>query len=202
MKKAVIFAVILSLVAAGAVFAAAQKTDKDQDVQAASVASQADPQAVPAEGKQAEVATATVETVKLAGEEINWQVISGGGSMNGISDNYRLSGTLGQTAVGDGIYGSNKIHHGFWQIFVAGGCCDTPGDANNDGSCNIGDVVYLGNYVFRSAECPTNPPVGCPPECMQEGDANADGGVNIGDAVYIGNYVFRPATSPAPSCGP
>jgi hypothetical protein len=83
------------------------------------------------------------------------------------------------------------------------GCCDTPGDANNDGTCNLGDEVYLGNLIFRPDVCDINPPIGCPPECPAEGDANADGLVNIGDDVFLGNFIFRPPpVSPFPECGP
>ena len=81
-----------------------------------------------------------------------------------------------------------------------GYCCETPGDANNDGGCNIGDAVYLANYVFNAAACATNYPIGCPPLCPPQGDANADGNINIGDAVFINNFVFRPAVSPEPTC--
>ncbi|MCK5125946.1 MAG: S8 family serine peptidase [candidate division Zixibacteria bacterium] len=61
------------------------------------------------------------------------------------------------------------------------------GDANYDGQVNVGDAVYIINYVFRG---------GPPPQKMAEGDANCDGDVNIGDAVYIINYVFRGGTEP------
>ncbi len=92
-----------------------------------------------------------------------------------------------------------------YEISSQESCCDAPGDANNDGACNIGDEVYLGNYIFRPGQC-DNPPgntIGCPPECVPEGDANADGAVNIGDEVFLGNYIFRPPpVSPAPECGP
>ena len=83
-------------------------------------------------------------------------------------------------------------------------CCVTPGDANHDGACNIGDVVYINNYIYHSLECDVPPGnlVGCPPECAAEGDANADGEVNVGDQVYLINYIFRSQTSPAPVCGP
>lgn len=82
-------------------------------------------------------------------------------------------------------------------------CCDTPGDANNDGLCNIGDEVFLGNFIFRSDRCEINPPIGCPPECGPKGDANGDGSINVADEVYLGNFIFRPPpVSPLPVCGP
>lgn len=61
------------------------------------------------------------------------------------------------------------------------------GDANHDGNVNVGDAVYLVNYIFRS---------GPPPAYLAEGDANGDCNVNIGDAVYLVNYIFRGGPSP------
>jgi len=73
-----------------------------------------------------------------------------------------------------------------------GDACDAAyvcGDANGDGSVNVGDAVYIINYVFRGGPAPV--PFGA-------GDANCDGSVNVGDAVYIINYVFR--GGPVPCC--
>ncbi len=75
------------------------------------------------------------------------------------------------------------------------------GDANGDDAVNIGDVVYIGNHVFRNGECAINPPIGCPPDPYEAGDVNCDGSVNIGDGVYLGNVVFRPGSpEPCASC--
>ena len=62
------------------------------------------------------------------------------------------------------------------------------GDANNDTSVIISDVVYLVNYVFRGGPAPE------PYEFV--GDANCDGVVDIIDAVYIVNYLFRGGPAP------
>jgi hypothetical protein len=62
------------------------------------------------------------------------------------------------------------------------------GDANGDKELNVGDVVFLINYVFRD---------GPAPDPIEYGDANADGDANIGDAVYIINFIFRNGPSPA-----
>ncbi len=72
----------------------------------------------------------------------------------------------------------------------SGGCCDTPGDANDDGSANVGDAVYLISYIFKGGPAPI---------CLDEGDANGDCGVNVGDAVYMISYVFK--GGPPPVCG-
>jgi hypothetical protein len=134
-----------------------------------------------------------------AGEQIKWQVISGGGAVNGSSTNFKLSGTVGQTAVGTGSSTGYILRHGFWQSF---GACDCrPGDANNDGSKNVGDAVYLISYVFKGGAAPT-PYVKC------SGDANGDCSANVGDAVYMISYVFKGGAPPVncdtwlSTCGP
>jgi hypothetical protein len=63
------------------------------------------------------------------------------------------------------------------------------GDANGDGNLNIGDAVFVINYVFRGGPAPAP---------VYAGDANCDGKVNVGDAVYMVNYIFR--GGPAPCC--
>ncbi len=56
------------------------------------------------------------------------------------------------------------------------------GDASNDGSINVGDGIYLINYVFKS---------GPEPQPMAAGDVNGDGSVSVADAVYLINYIFK-----------
>lgn len=132
-----------------------------------------------------------------AGEEINWQVISGGGSIGGTSTNYGLSGTVSQTAVGGGTSDNFGLSHGFWQELAGEPPCDCiPGDANGDmlfppytGGINVGDAVYVINYVFKGGPGPTPYPV-----CS--GDANGDCSSNVGDAVYLINYVFKGGPPP------
>lgn len=63
------------------------------------------------------------------------------------------------------------------------------GDANGDGTVNVGDAVYLTAFVFNN---------GPPPEPMGAGDANADGTVNVGDIVYLNTYIFN--NGPEPIC--
>jgi hypothetical protein len=63
------------------------------------------------------------------------------------------------------------------------------GDANGDGICEMGDIVYDINYVFRDGD---------PPEPMEAGDANCDQIIELGDIVYLINFVFK--EGPYPGC--
>lgn len=74
-----------------------------------------------------------------------------------------------------------------WPVVNKGMC----GDTNGDEAINIGDAVYLVNYIFRGGPAPTP---------MKAGDANCDAIANIGDAVYIINYVFRGGPIPCANC--
>ena len=124
----------------------------------------------------------------MAGEQIKWQVLSGGGGA-GSSASFKLNGTMGQTAAGPGSSASYKVNQGYWQNFGPS-CCVTGGDANNDTHVNVGDAVYMINYVFKAGPAPA---------CKDQGDANHDCHLNVGDAVYLINYVFK--AGPAPACG-
>jgi hypothetical protein len=64
------------------------------------------------------------------------------------------------------------------------------GDPNGDKAIDVGDVVYLANYLYRDG-----PPPDCEPvhSCA---DSNLDGAINIGDAVYLVNYLFRGGPPP------
>jgi hypothetical protein len=61
------------------------------------------------------------------------------------------------------------------------------GDANGDGTVNVGDAVFLINFVFKG---------GAAPEPIESGDANCDASCNVGDAVYLINFVFKGGPEP------
>lgn len=56
------------------------------------------------------------------------------------------------------------------------------GDANGDGRVNIGDAVFIVNYIFRAGPAPVP---------IESADVNDDGGIDIGDPVYLVSYLFR-----------
>jgi M6 family metalloprotease-like protein len=80
-------------------------------------------------------------------------------------------------------------------IFPLGDCIPpiVCGDANRDGSANVGDAVFLIAYVFKG---------GPPPDPLCAGDANGDDDVNVGDAVYLISYVFKGGPPPVEPCCP
>lgn len=61
------------------------------------------------------------------------------------------------------------------------------GDANGDLNINVGDAVFLINYIFKN---------GTAPALVVQGDANCDGRINVGDAVFLINYIFKGGAAP------
>jgi hypothetical protein len=62
-----------------------------------------------------------------------------------------------------------------------------PGDANGDGSVDLGDAVYILNYLFKGDAAP---------DPLDAGDANCDGIVDLADVVYLLNYLFKGGDPP------
>jgi subtilisin family serine protease len=67
----------------------------------------------------------------------------------------------------------------------------TKGDANRNNRINIGDAVFMINYVFKT---------GPPPYPLAAGDVNCDGLVGVGDIVYMINYTFKNGPKPHNEC--
>jgi len=63
------------------------------------------------------------------------------------------------------------------------------GDANNSGVIELGDVVYLITYLYKSGPAPVP---------LLTGDANCSGEVELGDVVYLISYLYK--GGPPPSC--
>lgn len=128
-----------------------------------------------------------LQTSPLTGEQINWDVIaSGGGSMS--STNFKLDGTLGQTVAGPSTSTNFQLNSGYWQNFAAAYLC---GDVDDNGRVDIGDAVFLVNYIFAGGAAPD------PPE---SGDNDCNARIDIGDAVYLINYIFAGGAAPCAAC--
>jgi len=82
----------------------------------------------------------------------------------------------------------NKITYSAQITVTSGGYL--AGDANGDWMVDVGDVVYLVNFLYKG---------GAAPEPMEAGDANCDGIVDVGDVVYLVNYLYKGGPPP---CSP
>jgi len=65
------------------------------------------------------------------------------------------------------------------------------GDINNSGSCELGDVVSLISYLYKSGPPPTVGP-------LLRADGNTSGQVELGDVVTLISYLYK--NGPAPLC--
>ena len=65
------------------------------------------------------------------------------------------------------------------------------GDCNCDSSVDVGDVVCLINYLYKSGPAPC--------VCM-EADVTGDGYIDIGDVVYLINYLYKNGPKPLIGC--
>jgi len=61
------------------------------------------------------------------------------------------------------------------------------GDVNNDSVVDLGDLVYIINYLYKS---------GPEPIPWEAGDLNCDEIVDLGDVVYLINYLYRDGPPP------
>jgi len=76
------------------------------------------------------------------------------------------------------------------QITVAN-CTAKAGDANANSLVNLGDIVYLVNFIFKGGPAPS-------PICR--GDVNGSGGAPaLPDIIYLVNFVFKGAAAPVKS---
>jgi C1A family cysteine protease len=102
----------------------------------------------------------------------------------------------------EGINGSGFFFHGHWLskpetvLQIVLDWLNKPwiyayGDANGDQMVDLGDVVYLTNYLFKAQASP-NP--------MEAGDANGDCLLDVGDVVYLLNYLFKGGEPPLEGC--
>jgi hypothetical protein len=61
------------------------------------------------------------------------------------------------------------------------------GDVNETGLIDIGDVIYIINYLYRAGNRPVP---------LESGDLNCDGACDVGDVVYLINYLFKQGLPP------
>jgi len=78
-----------------------------------------------------------------------------------------------------------------YQCVEGVGCVVNCGDGTQDGVIDLGDVVFLVNYLYKG---------GAPPDPICMGDVTCDGVVDLGDVVFLINYLFRGGEPPCPGC--
>jgi agmatine/peptidylarginine deiminase len=66
-------------------------------------------------------------------------------------------------------------------------CTYICGDANRDEVINVGDVVYLVNYLYKG---------GSQPLPTESADTNRDENLDVGDVVYLVNYLYKSGSPP------
>ncbi len=59
---------------------------------------------------------------------------------------------------------------------------DYRGDVNGNGIVEIGDIIYLVNYLYRQGDPPLRP---------SDGDLNCDRVINVGDVVFLVSFLYR-----------
>jgi hypothetical protein len=110
---------------------------------------------------------------------------TGGGAQSAV---FTLKTSAGAQASPVGPQSSAGFSVGGGWIYTAGSEF-IRGDAYRDDKLDVGDVVWLLNYLFKSGPAP------CP---KSAGDANCDGELNLADAIYLLNYLFRGGPAPCP----
>ena len=127
-------------------------------------------------------------SIANAVDEIDWQVISGGGK-EVASPSHKINGTVSQSVIFESASANYGVRHGYWQEFVAAVCDCEPGEVDAVPPINILDIVYLINFRYKNGPEPI-------PYDLCNGDPNKDCMVNILDIVYLINFKYKNGPSP------
>jgi hypothetical protein len=125
--------------------------------------------------------------------ELEFFIVSGPGQIDPVTGLYTWMpgpGDSGAYIIEIGVTDGCDSALGSFHVGITDEAC-CPGDANFSGTINVGDAVFLINYIFKS---------GPPPLIMNWADPNFDCEVNVGDVVYLINYVFRSGDEPLLGC--
>jgi len=109
-------------------------------------------------------------------------LLTGGHTTERIYDVVRLSAEDKGPAGFDPGYGWGRVNADRALLAV------TRGDANNSGTIDIDDILYLIGYIFESGAEPQ-------PRFLN-GDANCSGDVDIDDVIYLVGYMFSEGPAP------
>ncbi len=89
------------------------------------------------------------------------------------------------------VFGVDTTQHligpSWWKPML-GFCGFYRGDVNQDGVLDVGDVVFLINYLYKLGDTPL--------PFADQGDVNNDGIVELADVVLLINYLFKSGSAP------
>ena len=146
-------------------------------------------------------ATAKAPTVPRSGVQLDDNSKSGGGFADYCALRYPESGTStykvaflafpfeGVPQSGDYPNNSNILMQKMlvWFGLKKGSSTFMRGDANGDLKIDVGDLVFLINYLYKSGDAP-NP--------IDAGNANCDSKIDIADIVFLINYLYKNGDPP------
>jgi hypothetical protein len=119
----------------------------------------------------------------------NWSSLAQNLYNGNLHIEYICDKDAGPALYGEGQWMSNPVMYLELQPWQPAVRPFIVGDANGDKIVDVGDVVYLINYLYKH---------GSTPHPLGAGDATCNGLVDVGDVVYVINYLFK--GGPAPSC--
>ncbi len=100
------------------------------------------------------------------------------------SNNYRIPVNSGgqPSAIGISESANYEVEAGYVHASFV-----NRGEVTGDGVIDLGDLLYLINYLYKGGTAP------CP---MEAGDVNCDGVIDLGDILYVISYLYKGGPPP------
>ena len=131
------------------------------------------------------------------GETSPWTDSYSSGQVCEIEHTYDVDGQYDVKVRVQDDWGEESSWSGGFTVTIGGSCCALRGDVDHNSSGpDIGDLVYLVNYMFNGGPPPCDDGGGTYPEADVDGNGS---GPDIGDLVYLVNYMFNGGPPPV-SC--
>ena len=128
-----------------------------------------------------------------SGAVLHVRLVVSGSATTGQSTTIEVDGYVSNSPTVSSDYGEYVLRTQAGQVMYGTTCCvGIRGNIDSDPEeqINIGDLVYLVNYMFGG---------GPPPACTDEANVNGLAELDIADLVYLVNYMFNGGPEPV-SC--